>query len=263
MTLQQASERCLCGIRHAPSSWQNLRTGGYAMSNKVRRTVLIVFCLAVAWSLAGLTAFADDWDKATKITVNQPFEIPGMILPAGTYVVKIVDLVADRHVVRFLNEDQTTVYATLLAIPDFRTEATDNTAITFYEPEIGRPRALHTWFYPGHRFGVEFPYPEKRAAEIAAVTEEPVPAVLEKESAPLFREKPGPSVKELFEAPVVEVEPGGEEVAIAEAATEPAVEPTAEPEPPPLPKTATSFPLIALAGLLAAGAASGLRFIWK
>ena len=82
--------------------------------------VFAVFCLAVVWGLTARPAYADDWDKATKITVNQPFEIPGKILPAGTYVVKLVDLAAERHVVRFLSEDESKVYATLIAIPDLK-----------------------------------------------------------------------------------------------------------------------------------------------
>src|ERR1700674_2865352 len=100
------------------------------MSKRIKRILLMVFCLAVVWSLAALTAYADDWDKATKITVNQPFEIPGTVLPAGTYVVKLVDLAGERHVVRFLSEDESKVYATLIAIPDFRLEPTDKTSIT-------------------------------------------------------------------------------------------------------------------------------------
>ena len=230
------------------------------MPNKLGRILLAGFCLAVVWGFAASTAYADDWNKATKITVNQPFEIPGMILPAGTYMVKIVDLAAERHVVRFLSEDESKVYATLIAIPNYRLEPTDTTSITFYESEVGRPRALHEWFYPGHLSGVEFVYPEKRATEIAAVAEEHVIATKGPEFVPFIEEKqpePAPTVKELLTEPLVEVKPGGEEVEIA-AVTPP---PAPAPEPTALPKTATPFPLIALIGLLAAGGASGLRLV--
>jgi len=233
------------------------------MSKRIRRIVLVMFCLAAAWSLAALTAYADDWDKATKITVNQPFEIPGVILPAGTYVMKIADLEAERHVVRFFSEDESKLYATLIAIPNFRMEATEDTSITFYEAETGRVRALHAWFYPGYRYGVEFAYPEKRAGEIAAAAEEPVVAFKEPEPAPAFREKPTaePTVSELTEEPLVVVEPTGEEIEateIAPVAAAPEAEPL--PEGTALPKTATPFPLVLLVGFLAAGTASGIRF---
>ena len=38
------------------------------MSKNMRRILLVMFCLAVAWSLAGLTAYGNDWDKATART---------------------------------------------------------------------------------------------------------------------------------------------------------------------------------------------------
>jgi len=233
------------------------------MSKRIRRAVLVVFCLAVVWSLTTPPARADDWDKATKITVNQPFEIPGKVLPAGTYIVKLVDIAAERHVVRFLSPDESRVYATLIAIPDFRLEPTDKTSITFYESEVGRPRALHAWFYPGHQFGVEFAYPKKRAAEIAAVAEEHVIATKEPEFVPFTWEaEPELKVENLLTEPLVAVEPSGEQVEIAEVHPE---EVTAIPSPEvvPLPKTATSLPLVGLLGLIAFGAAFGLWLLRK
>lgn len=234
------------------------------MSKKISRVLLVVLCTAVVCSLAALSAYADDWDKATKITVNQPFEIPGHVLPAGTYMVKLVDIAGERHVVRFLSEDESKIYATLIAIPDFRLETTDRTSITFYEAEPGNPKPLHAWFYPGHQFGVEFAYPEKRAAQIAAKAEEHVIATKEPEpeSERAFNWAPEPAVPELLEEPLVAVEPSGKEVELAEV--HPAeVAPAPAPELPALPKTATPFPLIALIGLIAGGAASGLRLSRK
>jgi hypothetical protein len=232
------------------------------MYRKIVKTLLAVFCLAVIWSLTVPTAWANDWDKATKITVNQPFEIPGQILPAGTYMVKLVDVAGDRHVVRFYSEDESKVFATLIAIPDFRLETTDKTAITFYEDFSNQPRPLHSWFYPGHQFGLEFAYPEKRAGEIAAVTEEHVIATKEPEFIPYaWGPEPPVTVAELLEEPLVAVEPGGGEVEIAEVHPEVTVEPS--PEVTPIPKTATPFPFIGLLGLMAAGAASGLRRLRK
>jgi len=228
-----------------------------------KRFTVAAFSLAVVWLLMTPATYADDWDKATRITVNQPFEIPGMILPAGTYVVKIVDLAAERHVVRFLSADERKVYATLIAIPDFRLEPTEKTSMTFYESEMNRPRALHAWFYPGHQYGIEFAYPEKRAAEIARVAEEPVVAYKEPDF--FWAETPAPApFEELWAEPLVEVTPAGEEVEIAAVNPEfnPVEGPALEPEfaePLALPRTATAFPLVAFMGLLAAGAATAIR----
>jgi hypothetical protein len=231
------------------------------MSKTIKKTILLVFCLTVVLALSPTPSYADDWDKATKITVNQPFEIPGMVLPAGTYIVKLVGMPGDHNIVRFLSEDQTKVYSTLIAIPDFRLETTDNTVLTFYEALAGSPKALRSWFYPGHQDGVEFAYPKKRATEIAAFTGETVPALNEPEPLPVFREKPTPApvVEEPAEAPTIAEEFKPEEVVIPEV---PEPEPAGE-SLPVLPKTATPFPLFALVGLLAGGAASGLRWVRK
>jgi hypothetical protein len=227
----------------------------------LKRILMVAFSLAVVWLVTTPAVYADDWDKATRITVNQPFEIPGMILPAGTYIIRIVDLAAERHLVRITSEDGLKIYATLFGIPDFRLEPTDETAITFYESKVNGPQPLHQWFYPGRQYGIEFAYPKTRATEIAKVVEEPVVAYKEPET---FVE-PIPA-EEWFEAPLVEVTPAGEEVQIA-AAEYPEFTPTAEPELglefheplPVLPRTATPFPLLALAGMMAAGIASTIR----
>jgi len=224
------------------------------MLKNIEKTMVAAFCLAVVWLITAPAVHADDWDKATRITVNQPFEIPGMILPAGTYIVKIVDIPGVRYVVRFLSADESKVCATLIGIPDFRLEPTDKTAITFYEPELNRPSALHNWFYPGHQFGIEFAYPKKQAVAIATAMEEPVIAF----------KGPAVTVEELLDEPLVAVTPGGEEIEVAEVY--PGFTPTPEPElnfetyVKELPRTATPFPVFGLVGLIAAGVASVIRF---
>ena len=230
------------------------------MLKEIKIALLLAFSLiAILW-LSPSSMYADDWDKATKITVNHPFEISGMILPAGTYVFKIVDLPGERHAVRISNEDESATYATLLAFPDLRMEATDDTVVTFYEAENGRFPALHQWFYPGHLGGVEFGYPEKPPMEFAS---EAAPVVTKlPEPPPVFREKPTPepAVEEAILEPPLEVEPATEAVT---PTAEPEPVPAAEPEAVPLPKTATPFPLIGLVALLSAVAASGLGLIRK
>jgi hypothetical protein len=230
------------------------------MSKKIEITLLLALSMAAILCLSPPSMYGDDWDKTTKITVNHPFEIPGMILPAGTYIFKIVDLPGERHAVRIFNENESATYATLLAFPDWRMESADDTVVTFYEAEKGRVPALHRWFYPGHLGGVEFAYPEKPPMEFAAVSEA-LPAVTKVPEPPLaFREKPKaePVVEEAVPERPFEVEP-------AEEAVTPLVEPVpeAEPESVPLPKTGTFFPLIGLVALLSATAATGLGLIRK
>src|SRR5437763_11609624 len=121
-------------------------------------------------------AQADDWNRKTTVTFSGPVEIPGVhlkgwgVLPAGTYVFKILDSLSDRHIVQIFNQDETTIYATILAIPNYRLKATDKTVITFRERAAGEPAAPRAWFYPGRNWGEEFVYPQAKAIELAKAT---------------------------------------------------------------------------------------------
>src|SRR6202051_495469 len=126
------------------------------------------------------SAQGDELNRKTEITFSGPVEIPGVhltgwgVLPAGTYVFKILDSQSDRHIVQIFNKDETTIYATILAIPNYRLKATDKTVITFSERPAGEPEALRAWFYPGRNWGEEFVYPKAKALELAKTTNLPV-----------------------------------------------------------------------------------------
>src|SRR4029434_4714909 len=120
---------------------------------------------------------AQAWNKRTMVTFSAPVEIPGVgaqVLPAGTYVFRLLDSLSDRHIVQIFNKNESHVYATILAIPNYRLRATDKTVMTFAERAVGEPQAIRAWFYPGDNSGQEFVYPKKRAVELAKITHQPV-----------------------------------------------------------------------------------------
>src|SRR5438128_627403 len=121
------------------------------------RIIVAIFAVAIFYSLWPISVSADDWNKSTRLTFNQPFEIPGMVLPAGTYMFKRVDS-GDPHVVQILNADETHIYATLETISDDRVDPSDKTVVTFEERQKGSPEAIKSWFYPGDTIGEEFVY---------------------------------------------------------------------------------------------------------
>jgi hypothetical protein len=234
------------------------------------KTVTTVCCMALIGAILSPSAKADDWNRKTVVTFSGPVEIPGVhlqgwgVLPAGTYVFKILDSLSDRHIVQIFNKEETTVYATILAIPNYRLRATDKTVITFRERPAGQPEALRAWFYPGRNWGEEFVYPKAKAMELAKVTNTPVlftPVEIPMEVAAPIKSAEEPVVVELKRAPIMAVKPTGEEVQLAEVVTPPPA-PT-EVAAKTLPQTAGPLPLIALLGLLALGGASALRFAEK
>jgi hypothetical protein len=239
------------------------------------RTVTTVFGLALLGATFSPSVKADAWDRKTVITFSAPLEIPMVhlkgwgVLPAGTYVFKILDSNSNRHIVQIFNEDQTKVYATILAIPNYRLTATDKTVITFRERPAGQPEALRAWFYPGRQWGEEFVYPKAKAIELAKTTNTPVlftPVEIEPEVIVPIKSADEPVVVQLKQAPVMAIKPTGEEVALAEVVTPP---PAAEAAAPvevaqnKLPETASPLPMIALFGLLALGGAFTLRLVQR
>jgi hypothetical protein len=217
-------------------------------------------------------AKADEWNNKTVMTFSAPVEIPGVhlkgwgVLPAGTYVFKLLDSQTDRHIVQIFNQDETVVYATILAIPDYRIHATGRTVVTFRERPEGQPEALRAWFFPGKNWGDQFVYPKARALQLAKETNTPIlftAAEIPVEVAEPIKTADEPAVVQLKQAPVMAVQPTGETVELAQVVTPP---PAAEPvqvAAAQLPKTASAFPLIALLGLLMLGAAWTLRLVQK
>src|SRR5438045_876802 len=147
---------------------------------KLLRAATTVCGIALIGAVLASNAIADEWNRKTLVTFSGPVEIPGVhlagfgVLPAGTYVFKILDSQSDRHIVQIFDKSETTIYATILAIPNYRLKATDKTVITFRERPAGQPEALRAWFYPGRNWGEEFVYPKAKAMELAKTTNTPV-----------------------------------------------------------------------------------------
>ena len=128
----------------------------------------IVVGLIIAFSLfSELAAHADESDQATTITFNQPIQIPGQVLPAGTYLFKLANSDSGRDFVQIFNSDRTHIYATLQTIPTDRQDPTGQTVITLAEQGAGKPDVLLKWFYPGNLTGNEFLYSDQKEKELA------------------------------------------------------------------------------------------------
>lgn len=244
------------------------------------RAAPAVLCTAILAIALSPGAKADDYDKKTTVTFSEPVEIPpvyitGMrVLPAGTYVFRLVNSSSNRHIVQIFNQDQTKIYATILAIPSYRLTRKDKTVITFNEGLRGEPELLRAWFYPGANWGEEFVYPQTKAVELAKVINSPVLALQTEVKQEVAKPEEPEVATALRQMPVVGVKPSGEVVELAQVVQAPpparvaeapspasvAAAPLAENK---LPETASYLPLIALCGSLALVGAFTTRSIWK
>lgn len=225
----------------------------------------IVTCMAAAGlGLCMLTppkARADAWNQKTVMTFNEPVEIPGRVLPAGTYVFKLIDSQSDRNVVEVQNQRENHTYGIFLAIPDYQLHVHGKTIVTFEERAAGSPQAIKAWFYPGDNYGHEFVYPKVRAQELAKVNQQTVTS-MPNEVASNTSENNQNNVTVLKQAPLTTEQP--QQMAESAPPPPPPVQaaPAPAPEAPPaqLPQTGSDLPLIALIGALSLGTAGSLRY---
>jgi hypothetical protein len=201
-------------------------------------------------------AKADAWDQRTTFSFSGPVEIPGQVLPAGTYVFKLMDSNTSRNVVAVYNKNEDHCYGIFLAVPDYRLRPAGRSIITFEERAAGAPEAVRAWFYPGENYGHEFVYPKVRASQLAQTNNQPV-ASMPNETA---TENTQSNVNTLRQAPLKAQQPNQQESEMATAfppqSTTPAkTAPPASRMPSSLPQTASVLPLVGLAGLLSLGMA--------
>lgn len=228
------------------------------MNNTLTTKVVFFLCLGMAATLP--VARGDEWNQRTVITLREPAEVPGQVLPAGTYIFKLANSRSHRHIVQVFNKDENRVLGTFLAIPSHRAGPAEKPIVRFEERAAGSPQAIKAWFYPGRTIGHEFVYAREEAVELAKANQMPVPAIPHEfmlHTSVAILDLNAPEIEAMASAPLKVEEPNGQEVELAEASL-PAGDGGALPKE--LPKTASQTPLIGLAGLLSLGAAVLLRF---
>jgi len=239
-----------------------------------------VSALGVA-SLVPQLALADQWNKRTILTVNEPIQVPGSVLQPGKYVMKLLDSPSNRHIVQVFNDREDHLYTTILAIPNYRLQPTGNTEFQWWEVPAGQPRAMRAWFYPGDNFGQEFAYPKTAAVQIASVNNAAVPTTEAQNEADLATakvttvDKTGTEQeldRQTYTSATAEKPATEQQMAQATAPAQPMATEQAAPAATPapmdngersrsLPSTGSFFPLIGLAGFASLGGSMLVRAI--
>jgi hypothetical protein len=229
-----------------------------------------------ALALSATLASAQPSDRSTIVTFSAPVSMPGVTLPAGSYLFKLADSQVNRNIVQVFDKDRSKIYATIIAIPAERNEPADETVITFNEAPANMAPAVRYWYYPGEKRGQEFAYPKSQAVLIANAARTSVLAV----------DTESTNVESMKSGEISRVEPAAAETQASAQAAQPAepanpaptaqIAPARQPEPSTpvepssvgtsgrtdrLPATASPLPLVGFAGLLALGAACGVRAV--
>lgn len=229
-------------------------------------------CVGLFGAILAPTLQADEWNKRTILTVNEAIQVPNKVLQPGKYVMKLLDSPSNRHIVQIFDENEQHLITTVLAIPNYRLQPTGDTQFGFWETPAGQPKAMRSWFYPGDNFGQEFAYPKNEAMQIAASVNQPVPTTYAQSEADLTtarvgtvdqsgKETPMPTGTMASQTPQATPQATPQQTAratpppdmTADRAATPQSTPVATPAATPqsLPKTASPYPMLALAGLAA------------
>ena len=238
-------------------------------------SVLVVLVHLMA---SGADAFTSD--KRTYFTFNQSVALPGVTLPAGTYMFRLADPDTTRRVIQVSDKDGRQSYALLLTMPAYRSQAAKDSEIRFLETPAGAPRAIDAWWYVGESAGYEFIYSKQQLAALNTVSQpEPVASVEESPglaegepvAVPPIADANSPDVVEGDGVPPeasadVAADAEQQEVELQAQAQPPAQLPPADNEPAAadrsqLPQTASPLALILLTGLATGGL--GLRLLRK
>jgi hypothetical protein len=137
-----------------------------------RVKLIATACFTAMLAVFTMNGAAQDFNtnERTFLTFSNTVELPGVTLQPGTYLFRLAESPANRHIVQVLSRDEKQIHATILAVPAERLEVTGENVVTFRESGEGSTPAVQYWYYPGDRIGHEFVYPKDQAIKIAART---------------------------------------------------------------------------------------------
>ena len=124
-----------------------------------RIAAVAAFGVILGLVLASSVGAASDDKRTTYMTFSQPVGLPGVTLPAGTYLFEVADPLMSADIIRVSNRQRNMVYFT--AFTD-RVERLDGvrgeTGIVFAPPQAGTVRKIAAWYPRGESMGHEFIY---------------------------------------------------------------------------------------------------------
>ena len=242
----------------------------------LKRLITTSVLVVLVGAASGANAFTSD--KRTYFTFSQPVALPGVTLPAVTYMFRLADDTTTRKVIQDTNREGTQNFAMLHTMPVYRADAPRDPEVRFMETASGAPIAVRAWWQQGERTGYEFIYSKEQLAalnrNVASAEPAPIaPSADADEAAPAgepVAEGPlsgpdvvdGPGVPDVIDGPGVPSEEPELQVAQAqEQAPPPAPETRQESGRETLPQTASPLALLLLGGV--ASASLGLRLLRK
>ena len=126
-------------------------------ARKIVHTLCGVVLLGVLATSAASATF--DTRRATYFTFSRSVQLPGVTLPAGTYVFEVANAGSLSNVVLVRSRDRSKVYAFKMTHMVYRPSSRNlEAAITFGETSAGNPPPVKAWYPQSETTGREFIY---------------------------------------------------------------------------------------------------------
>jgi len=196
----------------------------------------------LASSLNATVARADDSAKQATVTIQAPQQVPGSVLPRGTYIFKQTGAQSGWLIVQIYSNDGSALVTTVLAYPNPKLASNGQNVVTYPANGSGSIPAMEGIVFTGDSTVEQFAYPKTAADQIGEANHTRIPTTGTDDAYPSAL----PDAASSWSAPVTNT------VATDTQGTQP-TDPTttAAVREQPLPATASAMPLIALIGLFA------------
>jgi hypothetical protein len=128
------------------------------MFNRISASLAIIGVALLVSAPASLTAKTITGNEV-KMTFDHPVEVPGKVLPAGTYVFTT----ADNELVHVFSANDKEIFATFYAIPEYRSAVHNNDSfVRLSKTPAGEPQEIEGLFVAGRTTGHQFLYPASK-----------------------------------------------------------------------------------------------------
>ena len=138
------------------------------MTKHIRRAML-VSAFALTWCLGTTSATADEWNRETILTIDQPMVVPGATLTPGTYTFVLGNENTSRDLVYIFSGEhgqRSFVTSARVIRMQRQNDKRDLSLVAAFDAEGASPM-MKGWFYPGAVDGFQFVYPKAQRDVIA------------------------------------------------------------------------------------------------
>jgi hypothetical protein len=201
-----------------------------------------IICLATASVLAPVTR-ADDSAKQATVTIQSPEQVPGSVLPAGSYAFKQTGAQLGWTIVQIYSNDGSALVTTILAYPNPKVASNGQNVIVYPANGSGSIPAIEGIVFAGDSTVQQLAYPRTAADQIGTANHIRIPTTGTDDAYPHSL----PDAASSWSAPVANNSDSDASMTAQNTAMTP--QNTAMTRQEKLPQTASPLPMIALIGL--------------